>query len=94
VNSALNYIGRSNVSNRNFDGQIDDAVVVNQALNAPQIQNLYHNSQIGIENRFSTADKALSFDGVDDYVQIDRTVSGSFTLSAWIKTSDAVNSQG
>ena len=90
-----NYIGRSNRSNDGyFDGQIDDVVVVNEALNPNQIQNLYHNSQIGIENRFSTADKALSFDGTDDYVQIDHSVAESFTLEAWIKTSDPVNRSG
>lgn len=90
-----NYIGRSAGSiDRYFDGQIDDVVIIDEALDATEIQNLYHNSQIGIERSLSTVDKALSFDGTDDYVQIDRSVAGSFTLEAWIKTADAVNRPG
>ncbi len=75
-----NYIGRSNWSHDGyFDGQIDDVVIIDEALSATEIQNLYHNSQIGIERSLSTVDKALSFDGTNDYVEIDRSVAGSFT---------------
>jgi hypothetical protein len=37
-------------------------------------------------NGLSASGRALSFDGVDDYVQFDRTIAEDFTLEAWIQT--------
>lgn len=47
-----------------------------------------------VTDNCSTLNNALSFDGINDYVTIPRSVSGDFTIEYWMKTTQTGSSGG
>jgi len=92
--------------NEFFDGYIDEVGIWNSSLNTTEINELY-NSGLGNQYPFSVAGGgnfttdsawgkyALSFDGVDDYVNIvdsDELTVQNYTISNWINTTQISDS--
>ncbi|MFW5704829.1 MAG: LamG domain-containing protein [Nanoarchaeota archaeon] len=71
--------------NQYFNGSIDEVAIYSKALNESEVKNLYGAQRVKfVEFKDSKQDKAIEFDGIDDYIEIpsDNTLvaNESFTI--------------
>jgi hypothetical protein len=104
-------IGGSGIAGEFFNGTVDEVAIWNRSLSASEVLELYNkgftedNSNYGnngtILSTTNTTGKysgGLSFDGIDDYINISDDnsldISSAITLGAWIKFNSFTNSWG
>jgi hypothetical protein len=89
------YLGRRNSGNF-FNGSIDEVAIYSKALTEEEVKELYESQKAKfIEFKDSKIDKAVEFDGVDDYVEVPNSTSfnnlNELTLLAFINNHNVPN---